>query len=468
MADLLRLLSIEHYRGFVNKQTLSFAVPGGKSGSGLTMILGQNNSGKSTVLEVMRKFKPGAEFERADRHAGKDVRFEMTNTKGEMKTLFTQASAQGQLDRPEVHPSEGKFYFVISRRHWRARFPKATTTKGDYRYHEQTRSKIDPDTEFGKKMKEIESEKIKKEKFNAMMKRVFPDFSDWYVELDRGENFINYTTRGGAQHDADLFGDGISSLLKLCALLLESEEGDIIVIDEPELSLHPQAQKNLSELLSEYSATIQIIVISHSPYFIHWPDIKNGARVIRLVKRGDKECIVHSLSEKAEYLQKLFAFSESWQQPQLLDTVAKEIFFSVKCLFVEGQEDVGLLKKAARELNIRLDFDLFGYGVGGAGNIQHLCSVARDLGIQTAALYDGDKRADAAKARQEFGSEILVEVLPTDDIRDKHKKDPSDCSKDLKEVEKEGLFDKSGNLKKEHEAYLNTLFHRLNSYFGQI
>jgi predicted ATP-dependent endonuclease of OLD family len=466
MPELLKSLSIENYRGFASKQTLSFAIPNGKPGSGLTMILGQNNSGKSTVLEVLRRFTPGAEFERADRYPGKDIRFELTNTSGETKALFTQGSAQSQIDRPDIHPSEKKLYFVISRRQWRARFAKSISTKGDYRNHEQNRSKIDPDNDFGRKLKEIESEKEKKVRFNKLMKRVFPDFSDWHVELDRGENFINYTTRGGVQHDADLFGDGVSSLLKMCALLLEGEQGDIIVIDEPELSLHPQAQKSLCELISEYSSNLQIIVISHSPYFIHWPDVRNGARIVRLAKKGDKECIVHGLSEQADYFGKLFTFAESWQQPQLLDTVAKEVFFSVKCLFVEGQEDVGLLKKAARDLNIRLDFDLFGYGVGGAGNISHLCMMARDLGIQTAAVYDGDKNADAVKAQTELGKDVFVETLPTDDIRDKHKKDPADCSKDLKAVDKEGLFDKSGNLKMQHEPFLKDLFTRLNTYFA--
>jgi hypothetical protein len=47
------------------------------------------------------------------------------------------------------------------------------------------------------------------------------------------------------------------------------------LIDEPELDLHPQMQKKLALLLSEEAKTRQIIVCTHSPYFINWEDYLN-------------------------------------------------------------------------------------------------------------------------------------------------------------------------------------------------
>ena len=41
-----------------------------------------------------------------------------------------------------------------------------------------------------------------------------------------------------------------------------------IVIDEPEIALHPDVQKRLMERLKFHSKTKQIIVSTHSPYFI--------------------------------------------------------------------------------------------------------------------------------------------------------------------------------------------------------
>ena len=44
----------------------------------------------------------------------------------------------------------------------------------------------------------------------------------------------------------------------------------MILIDEPEISLHPDLQRKLFSLLVEYSKDKQIIVSTHSPYFVDW------------------------------------------------------------------------------------------------------------------------------------------------------------------------------------------------------
>ncbi|MGE0771700.1 MAG: AAA family ATPase [Cyclobacteriaceae bacterium] len=51
MKELLKELSIENYRGFFSKQTIYFGVPNGENaGSGLTVVVGQNNSGKNSFF----------------------------------------------------------------------------------------------------------------------------------------------------------------------------------------------------------------------------------------------------------------------------------------------------------------------------------------------------------------------------------------------------------------------------------
>lgn len=52
----LTSISICGLRGFGTKQKLRLAVPNGTLGSGLTMLIGPNNAGKSTVLEALRAF----------------------------------------------------------------------------------------------------------------------------------------------------------------------------------------------------------------------------------------------------------------------------------------------------------------------------------------------------------------------------------------------------------------------------
>src|SRR5450759_3409725 len=49
-------LTIQGLRGFATEQNLTFAVPNGRAGSGLTVLVGPNNAGKSPVVEALRVF----------------------------------------------------------------------------------------------------------------------------------------------------------------------------------------------------------------------------------------------------------------------------------------------------------------------------------------------------------------------------------------------------------------------------
>lgn len=50
---MLTMLDVVGLRGFSTKQTLTFAIPNGIPGSGLTVLVGPNNAGKSTVIEAL-------------------------------------------------------------------------------------------------------------------------------------------------------------------------------------------------------------------------------------------------------------------------------------------------------------------------------------------------------------------------------------------------------------------------------
>jgi AAA15 family ATPase/GTPase len=50
--ETVKSIEILGLRGFCTNQLLELAVPNGKAGSGLTIVVGQNNSGKSTITEA--------------------------------------------------------------------------------------------------------------------------------------------------------------------------------------------------------------------------------------------------------------------------------------------------------------------------------------------------------------------------------------------------------------------------------
>ncbi len=50
----VKSISIKGYRGFRTEDLVVFAVPDGSYASGLTLLTGPNNSGKTSILEVVR------------------------------------------------------------------------------------------------------------------------------------------------------------------------------------------------------------------------------------------------------------------------------------------------------------------------------------------------------------------------------------------------------------------------------
>ena len=90
----------------------------------------------------------------------------------------------------------------------------------------------------------------------------------------------------------------MDSLIYIVDALYDSKDDDTIAIDEPELSLHPALQRKLSDLLIEHAATRQIILATHSPYFVGLDALSNGASVAR-VHLVDGNSTLSQLSSKS-------------------------------------------------------------------------------------------------------------------------------------------------------------------------
>jgi len=448
----LKSIRISHFRGFYEPESIIVAIPNGKAGSGLTVIVGPNNSGKTTVLEAVKKFFTGnpPQFDKEERHIDKDVLIELINSDDKIKTVSTNKSSIGILGNAELYPGKTDFFLISSRRYFETYFSTDQFNHAQNRDTSFTITKSGSDGVFGRRMINIAQEAAVKEKFDAILKMLIPHFNSWNIELSRGQNYIRYVTGNNDEHSSELFGDGVISLFKIAAALVTGEDSEILVVDEPELSLHPQAQKALSKVLREYSKNKQILLTTHSPIFINWKDVENGAEINRLNKVGDKKCTVGTLS--AEVKKDLLKYTDDWRKPQLLDTVAKEIFFSEKMVFVEGLEDMSLITRFIEEQGIEINFEIFGYGSGGAANIQTLLQMSEDLGLRAGAIFDGKEKKLIAEAEKVF-PKSLIKWISTDDIRDKKEKGIN------------GLFTESGELKPENEAELKEIIKEFNAYF---
>lgn len=90
-------------------------------------------------------------------------------------------------------------------------------------------------------------------------------------------------------------GFGITQILPIIVATLSSKKGDILLIENPEVHLHPAGQALMGQFLAEVaSANIQVIVETHSDHVL------NGIR--RSVKAGklsEKNVLIHFFQQRS-------------------------------------------------------------------------------------------------------------------------------------------------------------------------
>ncbi len=108
------------------------------------------------------------------------------------------------------------------------------------------------------------------ERLNEIMRSVFPEFKQFDLPIVAGAQ-ASIAFRSATLKDsvpAFFMSDGQLRFLGLVVLLLLSDESDLILIDEPEIGMHPKMIDIFVELLKEASNSTQIIVSTHSPQLI--------------------------------------------------------------------------------------------------------------------------------------------------------------------------------------------------------
>lgn len=156
----------------------------------------------------------------------------------------------------------------------------------------------------------------------------------------------------------------------------------IIIIDEPELHLHPQWQNSLLEILElvRERYKCQIILATHSPAFIK-PNTINY--VLRCYKEGTKSKVV-SLQNFESYDKDKVSIINSSNNEKL--------FFAEKVVLVEGITDKIFFEKVISvfkaEHNISTIIEVI--DVGGKGNLQKYKEVCEAMNITNYIIADLD------------------------------------------------------------------------------
>lgn len=456
-------LTVKGYRGFADGQTLQFAKPTGANGSGLTVLVGPNNGGKSSVLEALSAIfsQNSVSFTEGKRNklAGDRVSISITFSSGETHELRTIERGGSTTVRQADSRPPNICYVLPSRRSFSPYFGQGEQGRESYTGSiglPQTRSQSLDD--FSSRLHYVIGSEDNLAKFDGVLRRVANNVPAWTIDQDEQGSYYLKFDNSGQSHTSDGLGEGLVSLIFLIDALYDSQPGDVIVIDEPELSLHPIYQRKLASLLAEYAEDRQIVYATHSTYFVNFEHILNGAGVGRVHKVSGC-CKISQL--KRETAQQLSGMLTNRNNPHILGLNAREVFFQEDGVVVlEGQEDVVYYPQILEQLPDQFDLSdrFYGWGAGGAGNVVKIVALLRDLGFsRIAAILDHDKRCLIPGLRDEF-PDYFFDSIPANDVRTK----PARPSQE----EVEGLLD-AGILRSEFTEKTTTLFGKIDEYINQ-
>jgi predicted ATPase len=107
----------------------------------------------------------------------------------------------------------------------------------------------------------------------SYVRLVVPQFHDFILEPNKAGNVMLKWHDNSASDYIFLpnqFSDGSIRFIALATLLLQPKNimPSVIIIDEPELGLHPYAITQLAEMIKEASNNAQVIIATQSPYLI--------------------------------------------------------------------------------------------------------------------------------------------------------------------------------------------------------
>lgn len=106
-----------------------------------------------------------------------------------------------------------------------------------------------------------------KKRLLESLSEVAPGFSDVEI-IPEGGQLRLYLTEGERNVPAHRLSDGTLRFLSLLAILIDPGPASLVLIEEPELGLHPDVLPALRDLLVEASGRVQLVVTTHSTQLV--------------------------------------------------------------------------------------------------------------------------------------------------------------------------------------------------------
>lgn len=217
--------------------------------------------------------------------------------------------------------------------------------------------------------------------------------------------------------DADDVGSGMQNLILLSIFqsYAELSQGKaIFAIEEPELFLYPQAQRELYDNFQSLSATTQIFYTTHNPNFLN----PQRAFEIELITKS-KEGGTTLRKKNKTFVNEDYFKTKEFKIYAHFNTYRNEIFFAKYVILVEGDSDK-ILWTTLIEDKWKIPLNKSGISIiecGGKGGVMYFIGVMRLMGITDYfAIWDKDSGSDPdahGQLKLSIENKVGLELEPT-------------------------------------------------------
>ena len=160
---------------------------------------------------------------------------------------------------------------------------------------------------------------------------------------------------------ADVNGSGIREALRI-VLDVEFEHPKVLLIEEPEIYLHPSLETSMMRYLRRVADHCQVFISTHSTNFLDSGEMRNAY----LISKEKSTKVQHlSLNEAETYI------------PQELGMRLSSLFMFDRLVFVEGPSDEAVIREWASTLKVNLSQWNVGFvHMGGVRNFAYYAAKA--------------------------------------------------------------------------------------------
>ena len=237
-------------------------------------------------------------------------------------------------------------------------------------------------------------ERLKKSDFFVSLNYIMNKYFDKQLRVDYVNGMIGFymvDEKERVFYFNDL-SDGEKSLLTMIFALYGNNLADgFMIVNEPELHLHPQYQKELAEVCEEISDRIgtQFIISTNSSLFINE---KNLTNVYRVYKNKDQNSLISAPKITVDY-------DDATLMHMLRFENLSKIFFVDKIILVEGDTDayffsfyLNYLKTQPEWKNVIRDYEII--NINGKGSFSTWRRFLRKFNIKNYFIGDWDNTVD--------------------------------------------------------------------------